>query len=69
MKLQRGFQRFGMSLVALWEVFWTFAYVLPAHPFENATVSGPVFNWTTDIALIIAAVLAVPWIVSGFRSE
>ncbi len=64
--LRRGFLRLGAGATALWFVFWTFAYVLKPRVSENAP-SLPALSLTTDIALIVAGVLVLPWVVSGFR--
>jgi hypothetical protein len=67
--LRRGFLRLGIGLAVLWFVFWTFAYVLRPHSSESEPLSGPAFSLTMDIALMTAAILGVPWIVLGFRSN
>jgi hypothetical protein len=66
--LRRGFLRIGTALMLLWFLFWTCAYVVSSRPSENAP-SPPPLSPTTDLVLIAGAVLSVPWIVAGFRSN
>jgi hypothetical protein len=67
--LRRGFPRLGIGAAGLWLVFSTFAYVLRPYSPEREPLPGPAFSLTMDIALMAAAILGVPWIVSGFRSN
>jgi hypothetical protein len=64
--LRRGFMRLGVILPALWFVFWTFAYVIHSQVAENVA-AAPAWSPATRIALGTAAVLALPWVISGFR--
>ena len=67
--LRRGFFRLGLGLAALWLVFWTFAYVISPHKYENEPITGPAYSWTMGIALLATAIVAAPWIVSGLRPD
>ncbi len=69
MTLRRGLSRLGAGAVVLWFVFWTFAYVFKARMSETDAPLPPAFSPTTDIALVVTAILAGSWIVSGFRSD
>ena len=64
----RGLRRLALGLVALWFVFWTFAYVLFSRAAENQAVP-PAFSLSTDLALAASVLLLAPWIVLGFRPE
>ena len=66
--LRRGFVRLGIGLAVLWFVFWTCAYVMRPLASEDAQPL-PALSPTTDIALIAVAVVGLPWIFSGFRSN
>jgi hypothetical protein len=66
LNLRRGFLRLGIGLTVLWLVFWTAAYVLKPVASENAPPL-PAFMATTDIAVLAAAVLGLPWVIAGFR--
>ena len=63
----RGVRRLGIGLVLLWLVFWTSAYIIKPPVSEKSTSVPPAFSLMTDIAVIAAAALGTPWIVSGFR--
>ena len=63
-----GFLRLGVSLMLLWFVFWTFAYVLKPRSAENSP-SPPAFSLSSDLALLATVMLVVPWIVGGFRAD
>jgi hypothetical protein len=65
--LRRGFRRLGIGLAVLWFVFWTCAYIIRPSASENAPSLPSALSLTTDIALMVAALLGMPWIVSGFR--
>jgi hypothetical protein len=67
-RLRRGFVRLGIGLAVLWFVFWTCAYVMRPLASEGAQ-SLPALSPTTDIALIAVAIVGLPWIASGFRSN
>jgi hypothetical protein len=68
--MRRGLLRLGTGSGALWFVFWTFAYVLAAPPWESALPpAGPAFSLTTDLALIATTILALPWVILGFRAN
>lgn len=67
--LRRGMLRLGLCLAALWLVFWTCAYVLRPRVSENGPPPPPALSPSTDLALIAVAVVAVPWVVSGFRDS
>ena len=67
--LRRGFRRLGIGLAVLWFVFWTCAYIISPSASENAPSLPPALSLMTDIALMAAALLGMPWIVSGFRSN
>jgi|GEM_PF-1464499 hypothetical protein len=66
MNLRRGWSRLGISLTVLWLVFWTFAYVLRPRASENGPPL-PAFSTGTEIAVVIAGLVAVPWVIAGFR--
>jgi hypothetical protein len=66
--LRRGFVRLGIGLAALWFVFWTCAYVMRPLASESAQLP-PALSPTTDIALVAAVIVGLPWIVLGFRSN
>ncbi len=66
--LRRGFLRLGSGLVVLWFVFWTAAYVLSPRSSENAPVL-PVFSPMTNIVLVAAAIVGMPWVAAGFRKN
>ena len=68
MSPRRGLARLALSLMLLWFVFWTFAYVIVSRRSENAPLE-PAWSPTTKIALIAAAALAAPWIAAGFRAN
>jgi hypothetical protein len=68
MNLRQGSLRLFITLVALWLVYWTFAFVLSG---SNESTALPGLNQlpvSVDIALAIGAVLGVWWTVVGFRS-
>ena len=67
MTFRRGFARLGIGLTVLWFVFWTCAYIIRPQSSENAPSLPPALSLTTDIALVAAAILGAPWVVSGFR--
>ena len=69
MNLRRGVLRFGIGLALLWLVFWTCAYIIKPQSSERAPSLPPALSSTTDIVLIAAVILGVPWVVSGFRSN
>ena len=68
MSFRRGGQRLGFGLVLVWFLYWTCVNVLGAPPFGSGAPSTPSLTLPMEIVLIIAAILLVPWIVSGFRS-
>jgi hypothetical protein len=57
-----------MGLVGLWLAFWTLAYVIRPVASENAP-PPPTLTLSADLMLIAVAVLFLPWIISGFRSN
>jgi hypothetical protein len=61
--------RLGTGLALLWIVFWTCAYIIKPQSLENASSLPPALSPPTDIVLIVATIVGVPWIVSGFRSD
>ena len=65
--LRSGFLRLGIGVAGLWFVFWTCAYIIRPPASENAPSLPPALSLTTDIALVAATLLGVPWIVAGFR--
>jgi hypothetical protein len=67
--LRRGILRLATGVVVLWLVFWTCAYVIRSRSSENGPPPAPPFSLTTDLALIAVAIIGVPWVVSGFRSN
>jgi hypothetical protein len=69
--LHRGFLRLGIGLVVLWLWFWTCAYIIrPQSSHAYARSPGMGISLTVLAPLLIAAaILIVPWIVSGFRSN
>jgi hypothetical protein len=67
--IRLGLTRLGLCSAALWLVFWTFAYVMKPLSSENAPPTGPAFSLTMAFALLAVILLAVPWVVSGFRSN
>ena len=69
MSFRRGFVRLGIGLFALWLVFWTCAYILRPQASENAQSLPPALTLPTDLILIAAVILGLPWVVSGFRSS
>jgi hypothetical protein len=69
MTARRGVVRLGIGLAVLWLVFWTCAYVMMPQPSENAPSLPPALSLTTAVFVIAAAVLGIPWIISGFRSN
>jgi hypothetical protein len=68
LNLRRGFLRLGIGLTVLWLVFWTAAYVLKPRVSENAPPL-PAFSATTDVAVLAAALLGLPWVIAGFRAN
>jgi hypothetical protein len=56
-------------LVVLWFVFWTCAYIIRSPASENAPSLPPALSLPTEIVLVVAAILGLPWILSGFRSN
>ena len=72
MSLRLGFRRMGISLVVLWLVFWTFAYVLnPQSPIKPgpATFAIRVMAWGVSGPSLIAAVILGVWTAMGFRTK
>jgi hypothetical protein len=72
MSLRRGFLRLGISLVVLWLVFWTFAYVLnPSSSIKPgpATFAIRVMAWSVSGPCLIVAVILGVWTAVGFRSK
>ena len=69
--LHRGFLRIGIGLAMLWLWFWTCAYIVRPQSSEAYARSPDMGISFTVLAplLIAAAILVVPWIVSGFRSN
>lgn len=67
MSVRRGVRRVGIGLVLLWLVFWTCAYIIKPPVSENAQSLPPALSPTTDVTLVVAVLLGVPWVVSGFR--
>ncbi|HEV2098068.1 MAG TPA: hypothetical protein VGR45_03985 [Stellaceae bacterium] len=67
--IRRGFIRLGLGLFALWLLFWTCAYILKPQASENAQSLPPALTLPTDLILIAAVILGLPWVVSGFRSD
>ncbi len=55
-----------MGLILLWLVFWTCGYVLGVPMQDELPPPSP---WTpqTEIALAVAALAELPWVVAGFR--
>jgi hypothetical protein len=68
LSLRRGFTRLGMSLVGLWLVFWTFAYVLKPVASENAPPL-PTLTLSANLVLIAVAILFLRWIISRFHAK
>ena len=60
--------RLGVTVAALWFVFWTFSYVLRPYRSENAPTLA-MLPLTTQIALVVAFAFIGPWLVSGFRPD
>lgn len=72
MSLRRGFLRLGISLVVLWLVFWTFAYVLDPQSsikLGPATFALRVMAWRVFGPCLIGTVILGIWTVAGFRRE
>lgn len=70
--LRRGFLRLGISLVVLWLVFWTFAYVLnPQSSIKPgpATFAIRVMAWGVSGPCLLGAVILGIWTVVGFRRD
>jgi hypothetical protein len=68
MNFRRGLLRLAMILMMLWLVFWTIAYVIRSPVSENTSPPTlPVFSLT--VTLVALAILAAPWVASGFRQD
>ncbi|MGH7094643.1 MAG: hypothetical protein ACREFB_14050 [Stellaceae bacterium] len=68
MNLRRGTQRLVITLVALWNVYWTFTYTLVS-PASEATPPPPSLSLSTACVLLAAVILAAPWVIAGFRAN
>jgi hypothetical protein len=68
-KIRQGLTRLGLCSAALWLVFWTFAYVMKQPASETLPLAGPTFSLTMVLALLAVAMIGVPWVVLGFRSN
>jgi len=66
---RRGCLRLAMGLIALWLVFWTCGYIIVAPRWENEPPPPSPFTPRTEIVLAAVALVVLPWIVAGFRSE
>jgi hypothetical protein len=73
MKLRKGLLRLGLSLSALWSVFWACAFVispsaaLKYDPTPGAVVVTALVVMTPWLLATIA--VGIWWIVAGFRSS
>jgi hypothetical protein len=70
--LRRGFLRLGITLVVLWLVFWTAAYVLQPYSSvtpEPASYAIRVTAWGVMGPCLVVAVILGVWAAAGFRPK
>ncbi len=66
----KGFPRTALTLAAAAFVFWTFAYVCRTHIFEpDPSATLMTMRVILELGFAISAIVAVRWIIAGFRSS